>query len=322
MLEPALPADEGCRLADLQRLNLLDTPDEERFDRLTRLARRLFDVPIVLISLVDSDRQWFKSCLGLPVRQTPRNISFCGHAILGEAPLLVEDASQDPRFADNPLVTGEPHIRFYAGHPLQISSGSRLGTLCLIDRRPRQLNQEDLALLADLAAMAVRELESLALATVDELTQISNRRGFIQLANKSLQHSYRLGHLACLLFMDLNGFKQINDRFGHAEGDRALKDFAQLMEQEFRQADIFARLGGDEFVVLLPECDRRQAEGVLARFRLALQQFNASANRGYDIRFSTGVVEYRPEQPPELAALLARADEYMYLSKPGQDGHA
>jgi len=217
MLEPDLPADEAMRLADLHSMNLLDSPDEERFDRLTRLARRLFDVPIALISLVDQDRQWFKSCIGLPVRQTPRNISFCGHAILSEAPLVVEDTWQDPRFADNPLVTGEPHIRFYAGHPLQISTGRRLGTLCLIDQRPHRLNEEDRLLLADLAAMAVRELEALTLATLDELTQISNRRGFLQLADKSLQRSYRQQQQACLLFMDLNGFKQINDQFGHAE---------------------------------------------------------------------------------------------------------
>lgn len=159
MQPPALPEDEQQRLAALRRSGLLDSPGEERFDRLTRLARALFDVPIVLISLIDENRQWFKSRQGLEVCETSREISFCGHAILDEPVFVVGDASQDARFADNPLVTGAPHIRFYAGAPLHFE-GQRLGTLCLIDRRPRQLDAEQLARLRDLADTAERELHS------------------------------------------------------------------------------------------------------------------------------------------------------------------
>src|ERR1700752_1549332 len=115
MLTPALPADENTRLDTLRALNILDTSPEERFDRLTRLAKRLFGVPIALVNLVDADRQWFKSCVGLSATETPRDISFCGHAILGDDILLVPDAGVDERFHDNPLVTGDPNIRFYAG---------------------------------------------------------------------------------------------------------------------------------------------------------------------------------------------------------------
>lgn len=115
MLEPPIPPDEQQRLAVLRSLHILDTPPEERFDRITRTAQRLFNVPIALISLIDAHRQWFKSCQGLPVSETPRGISFCGHAILADTPLIIPDALLDPRFADNPLVTGEPRIRFYAG---------------------------------------------------------------------------------------------------------------------------------------------------------------------------------------------------------------
>ncbi|MFM5486675.1 GAF domain-containing protein, partial [Aeromonas veronii] len=118
MQSPVVPDNERLRLDALRRLAILDSPAEERFDRITRMARNMFDVPIALVSLVDENRQWFKSCCGLPVLETPRDISFCGHAILGEELFVVEDAAQDPRFSDNPLVTGEPHIRFYAGHPL------------------------------------------------------------------------------------------------------------------------------------------------------------------------------------------------------------
>lgn len=163
MLKPPKPANEAARLAALKSLQVLDTPAEERFDRITRLAARLLDVPIALISLVDSDRQWFKSKYGLDASETPREVSFCGHAILQDEPLLVPDASLDPRFADNPLVAAEPRIRFYAGHPLEAEDGCKLGTLCLIDTRPRQLSEADRQCLHDLAMLAQQELCSITL---------------------------------------------------------------------------------------------------------------------------------------------------------------
>ena len=132
MQKPQLPSDETQRLRALQRLKILDTDIEERFDRITRLACRMFNVPIALVSLVDQDRQWFKSRQGLDACQTGRDISFCGHAILHDGPLVVLDATQDPRFDDNPLVVGAPFIRFYAGHPIHSPDGSRIGTICII----------------------------------------------------------------------------------------------------------------------------------------------------------------------------------------------
>jgi two-component system CheB/CheR fusion protein len=153
---PAL-RDETRRLRALKTLCILDTIPEERFDRITRLACRAFNVPIALVSLVDHDRQWFKSKQGIDASETSRDISFCGHTIAQEGPLVVVDAQLDSRFADNPLVTGLPNIRFYAGQPVHGSDGSRIGTLCLIDRQPRMLMREDFELLADLAAMIDRE---------------------------------------------------------------------------------------------------------------------------------------------------------------------
>ena len=160
MIAPPQPPDEDKRLAALRALNILDTSPEERFDRITRLAQRTFGMPIALISLIDEKRQWFKSCQGLSVSETPRDVSFCGHAILEGAVMVVPDATKDPRFADNPLVTGEPNIRFYAGQPIESSDGSRLGTLCLIDTVPRVLDAEQRRALRDLAEL-VREQISL-----------------------------------------------------------------------------------------------------------------------------------------------------------------
>lgn len=152
------PPDEERRLAALQGLGILDTEPEERFDRLTRLAAALFDVPIALVSLVDQDRQWLKSCQGLSVRETPREVSFCAHAILRREVMVVPDTLLDPRFADNPLVLGEPRIRFYAGYPLSLPGGECVGTLCVVDSRPRRLDQAAVQLLRDLGSLVEREL--------------------------------------------------------------------------------------------------------------------------------------------------------------------
>jgi len=154
----APPVDEMKRLDALRRLNLLDTPTEERFDRLTRLAQRLFHVPISLVSLIDSDRQWFKSAQGLPVREGPRDMSFCAHALLEPEVLVVPDALQDERFAENPLVAGVPRVRFYAGKKLYSPDGFAVGTLCVIDHRPRELDPADRQALIDLAALVQEEL--------------------------------------------------------------------------------------------------------------------------------------------------------------------
>ncbi|MDO6441542.1 ATP-binding protein [Marinobacter sp. 2_MG-2023] len=164
MRAPEFPANESARQVTLDQLRILDTPPEARFDRLTRMAARLMDVPICLISLVDRDRQWFKSCIGLGVSETPRSISFCGHAILDRLPLVVEDAHEDERFQDNPLVISDPNIRFYAGMPLNSADGQTLGTLCVMDRKPRKLNEDDLQCLRDIADCVEEQISARKLA--------------------------------------------------------------------------------------------------------------------------------------------------------------
>lgn len=319
MKPPANPEDETSRLGQLQSLQILDSPTEERFDRLTRLARRMFNVPIALVSLVDENRQWFKSCMGLGARETPRDISFCGHAILGDGVFLIPNASEDERFADNPLVVGNPSIRFYAGCPLRVN-GYKLGTLCIIDSKPRHLAEEDIEALRDLAAMVEHELAAVEMATLDPLTQISNRRGFLLLAQHSLSLCARQQVPASLVFLDLDRFKSINDRFGHDEGDRVLVCFAEQMKKVFRESDLYARLGGDEFVILLANATRSVAEELIGRFARSLAEFNEQAQRGYDIAFSSGITECLPGQHQTVVELLANSDALMYESKRGKAG--
>jgi GAF domain-containing protein len=156
-----LPVNEAERLACLVRYGILDTEHEDCFDRVTRMAAAAFDAPIALLSLVDARRQWFKSAVGLEATETPREISFCTHAILGREVMVVPDAPADPRFSDNPLVTGSPFIRFYAGAPLVTGDDLAMGTLCIIDRQSRPpLSDRDCRLLKELAAMAIDELEA------------------------------------------------------------------------------------------------------------------------------------------------------------------
>lgn len=161
----AKPRDETRRVEALRALKVLDTPPEERFDRITRLAAALFDVPVALISLVDENRQWFKSTCGIELHETPRDESFCAHAVLARAPLIIPDALLDERFAENPLVVGPARVRFYAGYPLILDDGSCIGTLCILDTRPRELDAGDLARLADLAALAKGQFEQLTEST-------------------------------------------------------------------------------------------------------------------------------------------------------------
>ncbi|MGI9287868.1 MAG: sensor domain-containing diguanylate cyclase [Pseudomonadales bacterium] len=315
MKKPDTPVDEETRLKALRSLNILDTMPEERFDRLTRMAKRLFGVPIALVSLVDEDRQWFKSAAGLDATETPRDVSFCGHAILGNETFIVPDASKDDRFADNPLVLDDPDIRFYAGCPLKAGDGSQIGTLCVIDQKPRSLSEDDLEMLQDLASMAERELAAVQLATLDELTGVSNRRGFMMLGQHSLNLCIRQALPASLVFIDLNKFKAVNDKFGHAEGDTALIAFADQIKSVFRDSDLFARLGGDEFVVLLTNASKDLTVDIMARFQQSLDKYNMEANRGYDILFSYGVVEFSPDKHATVEALLAEGDSLMYKHK-------
>ena len=153
------PNDEERRIAAIRALGLWKTPPEERFDRITRVAAALFDVPIALIALMERDREWFKSCCGIEIREVLRDDSFCSHAIFERKPLVVADAIMDERFADNPYVTGYPGVRFYAGHPLILSNDSCVGTICILDTKPRHLDGAGLALLRDIAQFVIREMD-------------------------------------------------------------------------------------------------------------------------------------------------------------------
>jgi diguanylate cyclase (GGDEF)-like protein len=309
--KPDTPHFEFERLDTLRSLSVLDTPFEERFDRLVRMAKHMFGVPIALVSLVDENRQWFKACIGLSATETSREISFCGHTILKKRVFIVPDATKDKRFADNPLVVNDPKIRFYAGCPLTVN-GFRLGTLCIIDQVKRTFEGEDIKALEDLALMAERELAAVHMATMDDLTNISNRRGFMALAQHSINLCLRQNYPVVLVFIDLDKFKLINDTFGHHEGDSALINFTNLLRKELRDSDLFARIGGDEFTLLLSNTSKGKAAAFMIRFSNILKKYNLEMNFKYTLSFSYGIVEFNAEQHGSVEKLISSGDSLMY----------
>lgn len=230
---PVIP-NEQQRLKALHRLDVLDSPAEAHLDQLTRMASKIFRVPIALISLIDSDRQWFKSCVGLDVSQTGRDISFCGHTIAADAPMIVNNALDDVRFHDNPLVVGPPHIRFYAGYPLTVEGGHRIGTFCLIDRQPRQFSADQLDLLREFAEMVQSELQLLSRAELQARLAMAQDRERKILEERDRVFRYSLD-LQCVARTD-GYFISVNPTFtrilGYTEEELLSRPFLEWIHPD------------------------------------------------------------------------------------------
>ena len=313
MREAPIPDNEAQRLAALRALEILDTAPEERFDRITRLAQRMFDVPISTVTLVDADRQWFKSQVGLDNTGGPRSESFCAHAILEPEVMVIPDALLDARFADNPLVLADPKIRFYAGAPIAASDGSQIGTLCVIDRRPREFTEADVQSLKDLAAAVQAEIIASSDANTDELTGLLNRRGFRSLGEALIRAADIRGGAVELLYIDLDDMKGINDSLGHEAGDRAVRETAALLTSVFRASDISARVGGDEFCVLMAHFNDARLGAPAERLQAAAAAADSARQEAYALSLSVGVATW--ERGESLDSLMARADAEMYRVK-------
>jgi diguanylate cyclase (GGDEF)-like protein/PAS domain S-box-containing protein len=441
-----VPADEEMRLNALAQYRLLDTPPESDFDRLAELAARLFDVPIALISLLDADRQFFKARVGIDICETSRELSFCSHAIMQDEILFVPDASKDARFYKNPLVMGEPHIRFYAGKPLATRTGEKIGTVCLIDSKARsEFTETDRRNLTDLAALVMDRMEMRRLeqmrgvsrsrfenitATSPDAIICSNsngeitfwngaaqrlfgydasevlfqsaeaiiprswrtefraqlesvrRGGVFDMADRTIELSglrkdgsvfpaefslsiwregtafgigaivrdvterrrneerlFRLastdiltglpnrgawedcleatlaaGEPAAVLIIDLDGFKEVNDKFGHAAGDEVLKTISSRLKTACPSAFMMARLGGDEFVALLPENDEASAREAAAQIIDAVADRYEFAGRTVAVGACVGIA-IAADDARYCDDLLKSADLALYRAK-------
>lgn len=309
MIKPAIPSDETRRLQTLRDLRLLDTPPEERFDRVTRLAKQVFSTQIALVSLVDADRQWFKSRQGLDAVETPRDISFCGHAILGDRIMVVNDATADERFCDNPLVCGDPNIRFYAGYPLAAPDGSRIGTLCIIDDKPKELSDEQLLLLRELGRMVEEELISADGATVDPVTEMSNRNGFLTIADHLLSLCKRKREPVTLLMYHLEDLEAFEQLYGRYDGDTLVAELAHLLVASFRESDIVARISLDIFAVLLPSTSVDGADEAIRRFDEQIGARNRDSSRDIEIRAEVYPVKYDDKIHESAESLLCAGEQ-------------
>lgn len=319
-----LPDNEGERLAALIALRILGTECTTELDIFPGLASKLFSAPISAISLIDKDRQWFKASVGLDVTQTPRDASFCAYAILHPNEILyVPDATKDPRFADNPLVIGEFGLRFYAGAPITGPSGHPLGAICVIDREPRDINDETLDQLRQLAVGvgsalklhgSIQELRKLAMT--DPLTGLENRAGFNERLLGALARCKQDPALGVgMLFLDLDGFKAINDLFGHGVGDEALREVARRLRQVTRADDTLSRFGGDEFCILIEAVqDAADLNVLAARIHVALAEPFAVEWQALPLRTSIGIA-LCPVDATDPDTLVRKADTALYVAK-------
>lgn len=300
MLKAPTPSNEIERLHSLRALCLLDTAPEERFDRVTRLACKVFGVPIALVTLVDKDRQWFKSAQGLDARETPRDISFCGHAIAAAEPLIVEDARNDIRFADNPLVLGEPHIRFYAGVPLAAPGGGKVGTLCLISNVPREISAHDVTALRALARMVEADLAAVDTSTTDSVTGLSNRVGFQTIGAFVMQHCCRLKLPLQLLCLQVT----LATKPSHDATPVMLAELAPILHKCFRGADLLGRSADSEFAVLL-SCPPESVRLAINRLQAAVQRFNSERPTDRHLKVKAAHTSFVPELHHSVQELMA-----------------
>jgi diguanylate cyclase (GGDEF)-like protein len=262
-----LPANEAERQRQLDSFQILDAEPDEDFDRITRIASQMLGMPIALISLVDHERQWFLSRVGLAARETAREVAFCAHTICSDQVMVVPDAREDGRFRDNPLVTGAPHIRFYAGAPLRTRDGHALGTLCVISSEPHHLGDNEHRLLEELAGMVIHSLESRRDRYLCPLTGLQNRRPFFEAGERELQRSRVSGVPLSLSLVGLDDFASLSDRLSRAEANRLLQEVAAIVRSELGSSEVAARLAAADFAVLLCGQTREVAIALADRIR-------------------------------------------------------
>jgi diguanylate cyclase (GGDEF)-like protein len=318
--QPATPNQtvaphEAERLEALDRLEILDSPHEEAFDRIARLIKNIFGVSIAIVSMIDGHRQWYKAWSGLRSNELKRRDTFCQQVLTSGQLLVVPDTRQDPSFADHPAVTGEPHVRFYAAAPLNTSKGHTVGTVCAIDTQPRIFSERDMSILSDLAGLAMDELELRRRAAYDGLTGVPTRLRFLEQGVREVALAQRHGHPLTGAILDIDRFKSVNDTYGHPVGDKVLAAVAQACRDVLRPTDLIGRTGGEEFGFLFPYTNLRAGLVAVERLRNAIEAQSIDiGRRRIRVTASIGVAALGPHLP-DLDALMATADAALYRAK-------
>ena len=350
MLAAPIPENDDERVASLERMKLLSTPAEADLDRIVRVAQNYFHTEMALISLIDKDRQWFKARCGLDAPETPREVSFCGHAIHNDGPLIVSNALDDERFADNPNVVDGPRVRFYAGQPLTNAEGYKIGTLCVISAHPRVLSDADIETLQDMGRLVEMALENRSLSEsqhemmaaleaaerdrlLDPLTGVWNRRGIDDLLTREMERAVRDERLLAVAKVDIDGFSAFKAMHGDAAADEAVKLVARGIVENVRSIDAVGRDDDDSFVILFPEMHAVSLPQVGDKMLRTLRRKPPIriGNDSHKVKVSIGLTASAPKRgstvpATEILALAVQAlneakgaggDQYQVVGVPG-----
>jgi diguanylate cyclase (GGDEF)-like protein len=333
VLTETIASTATIRLTQLPESTFYATPIEERFERITRIARRALDVPVAAITFLSEEKQWFKSVTGWTVTELPNEQSFCPITLAAGQLTVFEDTRQDTAVHQHPLVVGGPQFRFYAGVPITDEGDNLCGTFCIFDRKPRQLSQADRATLRDLAALTEREIVSEQMKSVyhsltaklgmarresmmDPLTRLWNRRGASVLIRGALDAARQHGSSVGIAILDLDNFKRVNDSYGHQAGDEVLRKTALRLIQSIRDNDCACRVGGDEFLLLMKDTDSTSARQTAERVRRNVVETPIPTRQG-EITLSTsvGFTVKSGKDEIEVDELIDRADQALMQSK-------
>lgn len=304
-------ADENGRLAAVHRFEVLDTEPETEFADIVTLVKSIFNVPRAAINILDASRQWTKAGAGEGPSSVERADTICDHTIRTEAPLAVADASRDPRFAAIPLIAAPNGIRSYLGVPLTSQDGYNVGTLCIYDTKPRDFSEAEVDVLSNFARVVMSHMELRLSSRLDGLTAAMTPRAFSE--RVEAHRGQRTPGPATLLLIDIDHFKSINDRFGHAAGDEVLRQVADTIRGLMRKSDSFGRLGGEEFGVLLQGADPEAAMHLVRRVQAALAAREMAAIDGSRVTISMGMAGFSQGESREN--WFARADRALYQAK-------
>ena len=343
-MKAELPSNETARLEALLNYQILDTLPEDAYDDITLLASEICGTPMAAVSLIDSTRQWFKSKVGLAIPETARDNAFCAHAILEPDITIVSDTEADVRFADNPLVTGEPWIRFYAGAPLLTQKGEALGTLCVIDQVQRTLTEKQINSLRALSRQVLAQMElrrhvglqeknqqilkeyqdtlerTNAMlqqqSLTDDVTGFNNTRFLHQYLDRCLSPTPGELEKLTLVFFDMDNFKQVVDKHGHLLGAKVLKEVAEVVHSYLDTEDRIVRYGGDKYIVILPG---QGGEGALSKVEAMREGISSSSYLQQEeiylsVTASFGLATF-PDDAKDKKQLLMAADQCLFQSK-------
>ncbi len=323
---------EQQRLAAIERLAVTYTPAEECFDRITRLASRIFATPIATLSVVGDQRVWFKSRVGTVISELPRADTFSNSVMDHDGALLIPDALADPSFARCEMVVNAPYARFYAGIAIRSPNGAKIGSLSVMDTEPRHHAAIDVGFLRDLAAITEDEFhrrqltasqksmitelgEAQRRAMMDDLTSVWNRSGLDSILEREFAQSFASGRPISVAMVDIDHFKKINDLYGHGAGDMALAEVARRLRAAARSVDSVTRYGGEEFVVVLPDCDEHDAHVVGERLRACIGATRVPVGHSAHLEITASVGVATAEPNTVVSLLLTRADVALYDAK-------